>query len=785
MAAPAAQAGKGMVMPRNNRIRWNNRYTMTAPRPAAIWLRAAVISSLGWLAAVLFGSWAGHDYQSPGLVHGVAGAQDVAGAQEADARPAEAAAGELPTVVRIDIPLPIDGLVDKQVQSQIEQALRRLPGGDARPTFVFEFRPKPNTAGEGNDFARALTLARYLSGERLAGVRTVAWLPRSVKGHAVLPVLACEQIIMHKEAELGAAGLDERDAIDALTRRGYTEIAERRKTIPAPVTLGLLDKDLAVYKVRTADGLRFELTESLAALRQEGKVTSEETFFQPGDPHTLSGAQMRELGFATHLADDRRSLATALGVPAEALAREVVPEGGWRPLRVDLNGPVHKKVVNFLLRTIDDHERRGDFNLLFVYIHSGGGDLEQSRRLAERLSSLGPAIHTVAFVDVEARGDAALIATACDELLVTPQAMLGGPGAGNLNSEELLHVRESVAQIARANERDWSLPMALVDPELRVFRCTRVGGGELRYLSPQEIEELPDNELGDKDEWTRDDQPLPTAAGITGQTAHEWGLAQNTVQNLDDAKSLLQIDDLLAAARPNWALAFVEWLADPKIAGLLLFVGIFCLLLEMSSPGISAPGFVSALCFLLFFWAHYLHGTAGWLEILLFVGGVICLAVELFVLPGMGVFGLGGGMMIIVSIVLASQTFVVPTNSYQMRQFPVSLMMVAAGMAGGLAAVFAIRRFLPDTPYLNRMMLQPPAAEEREALSRRESLAIFDHLHGKRGVTSTPLVPAGKAQFGDELVDVRSDGEFLPKGSPVVVADVTGNIVVVRRAPDA
>jgi membrane-bound ClpP family serine protease len=209
------------------------------------------------------------------------------------------------------------------------------------------------------------------------------------------------------------------------------------------------------------------------------------------------------------------------------------------------------------------------------------------------------------------------------------------------------------------------------------------------------------------------------------------------------------------------------------------------MIFEFSTPGIGVPGFIAALCFLLFFWSQYLHGTAGWLEILLFIGGVLCLAREIFVLPGMGIFGIGGGLMIIVSIVLASQTFVVPTNAYQMRQFPVSLMMVASGMAGGLAAVAAIRRFLPDTPYFNRMMLKPPVGEERDALSRRESLAYFEHLHGKRGQTATPLVPAGKALFGDELVDVRSDGEFLPKGTPVIVAEVTGSIVVVRRAPDA
>jgi membrane-bound ClpP family serine protease len=315
---------------------------------------------------------------------------------------------------------------------------------------------------------------------------------------------------------------------------------------------------------------------------------------------------------------------------------------------------------------------------------------------------------------------------------------------------------------------------------VQVFRTTRTVGGEVRYLSSEELETLPDRE-----EWNRDNQPLPTANGITGQTAVEWGLARAVVHGLDDVKSLFQLEGDLPSARPNWALAFIEWLADPKIAGVLLFIGLFALIFEMSTPGFGVPGFIAGLCFLLFFWSQYLHGTAGWLEVLLFVGGVVCLAVELFVLPGMGIFGIGGGLMIITSIVLASQTFVVPTNAYQMRQFPISLLMVASGMAGGLAGVAAIRRFLPDTPYFNRMMLQPPVGDERDALSRRESLVIWDHLLGKRGQAATPLVPAGKAQFGDELVDVRSDGEFLPKGTPLVVADIAGSIVVVKRAPDA
>jgi membrane-bound serine protease (ClpP class) len=789
-----AGAGKGNCMPRDRRQLWNSRNNrLGTSSPGGLWRQIAVVSlSL----SVIFGlsELVLDSLQGTKFFPGSARAQEQPAAAapptdtaplndpaEDDAPAAVAAPAEnSPSVVRFDVPLPISGLVDMQVQSQVEQALRRLPPEGRRPTFVFQFHARADGSGEGSDFARSLTLARYLTGDRLAGVRTVAWLPRSVKGHAVLPVLACEQIVIQKEAQLGAAGIDEKGSIDALARRGYAEIADRRKTIPTAVALGLLDKDLAVFKVKTPDGLRYELADDLAALREAGKVTSEETLLQPGDMHLLSGIQLRDLGFASHLADDLRGLATALDVPVAALQKHLMPDEGWRPVRIDLAGPVHRQAVTFLLRTIDDHVRRGDFNLLVIYIRSGGGSLDESRRLAEKLATIPPNIHTVAVVDYEARSDAVLVATSTDELLVTAGAMLGGAAEGNHRQEDLTHVRSSIADIARINNRDWSLPMALVDPRLEVFRYTRAGGGEVRFLSSEEHASLPDAE-----EWSREGQPLPTSLGITGQTAAEWGLARTIIESLDEVKSHFQLEGELVAARPNWALALVEWLANPWLAWPLLFIGFFALMIEFSSPGIGVPGFVSALCFLLFFWSHFLHGTAGWLEVLLFVGGLACLAIELFVVPGFGVFGIGGGLMIIASIILASQTFVVPTNAYQMRQFPISIMMVGAGMAGGLAAIAAIRRFLPDTPYFNRMMLKPPAADERDEIARREALAEFGHLLGKRGVTTTPLFPAGKAQFGDDLVDVRSEGEFLTKGTPIVVVEAVGSLVIVRRAPDA
>ena len=88
------------------------------------------------------------------------------------------------------------------------------------------------------------------------------------------------------------------------------------------------------------------------------------------------------------------------------------------------------------------------------------------------------------------------------------------------------------------------------------------------------------------------------------------------------------------------------------------------------------------VCFVLFFWANFLHGTAGWLEILLFATGIACLVLELLVLPGFGAFGVGGGFLIVASIILASQTFVIPSNAYEWSQLPGSLFMAVAAGAG-------------------------------------------------------------------------------------------------------
>ena len=88
---------------------------------------------------------------------------------------------------------------------------------------------------------------------------------------------------------------------------------------------------------------------------------------------------------------------------------------------------------------------------------------------------------------------------------------------------------------------------------------------------------------------------------------------------------------------------------------MLLIIGLTGMYMEAMAPGHGVGGLIAAACFLLFFWSHFLGGTAGWLAVVFFALGVGCIAVEIFLLPGTIVSGLVGSGLVLVSLVMAAR----------------------------------------------------------------------------------------------------------------------------------
>ncbi len=335
----------------------------------------------------------------------------------------------------IQVALPITDQTVTHVRRVVGRAIENAKKDNARLTLVLEFRgPKgQKDAVRGSDFSQSFGLANFLSGDDLNGVRTVAYLPGSVEGHAVLPVIACQEIIMAKDATLGAAGIDEK-TITPTMRSAYSEIAGRRWTVPVVIALGMLDPALEVLQVKTDErDQKYVTPEELEKLKRQHATEPPVVVKRAGEQGVFSSDEARRWGFVSFLAADRRDVAKALELPPTAIEDDPSLDGGWKAVRVDLKGPLLAETVDKVQHTIEEQIRQEQVNFICLWIDSPGGSVVDALRLANFLGDLNPSkVRTVAYVPSKAHSDAAIIALACDQVVVHPGTVLGGSGRTSL-----------------------------------------------------------------------------------------------------------------------------------------------------------------------------------------------------------------------------------------------------------------------------------------------------------------------------------------------------------------
>ena len=287
---------------------------------------------------------------------------------------------------------------------------------DDRPVFVLEFdSPEGNAdAGRGTRFGDALNLANFLVSDELGGAETVAYIPRSIKGHAVLAAIACEHILMASTATIGDAGADEK-TLNNTDFAAYEEIARARHIVPVAVALGMLDKTRKVLKVKTEVDVQFvEFVgrEDLAEIEKHHRILSKETIKHAGEPWQITGTEARDWGIVKVNAEDADAVVRQMQLsPGVALGD---PSGGqaYKAKRIDIEGPITAFKIEDIMHRIDDERRKGT-NFFCLLIDSPGGDPTESEKLADFLADLpSDKVRTVAYIPDQARGDAALMAWA-------------------------------------------------------------------------------------------------------------------------------------------------------------------------------------------------------------------------------------------------------------------------------------------------------------------------------------------------------------------------------------
>jgi membrane-bound serine protease (ClpP class) len=212
------------------------------------------------------------------------------------------------------------------------------------------------------------------------------------------------------------------------------------------------------------------------------------------------------------------------------------------------------------------------------------------------------------------------------------------------------------------------------------------------------------------------------------------------------------------------------------LAPLFLLGGIIGTYIEFKSPGFGVPGAIAAVCFLLFFAGHYVAGLTGLEVIAFFVLGLLLVLIELIFIPGIVVLALIGTLLMFGSLLWAMVDYY-PTAP----EWP-SLDVFLLPLANLGVAIFFLAQFFPKLPVLRRLVLTTSEPAGGSLTMDEPGAGRLSVRAGDRGKALSMLRPIGRADFGGESFDARSEGDFIPPGADVVALRIEGGEVVVERA---
>jgi membrane-bound serine protease (ClpP class) len=199
---------------------------------------------------------------------------------------------------------------------------------------------------------------------------------------------------------------------------------------------------------------------------------------------------------------------------------------------------------------------------------------------------------------------------------------------------------------------------------------------------------------------------------------------------------------------------FLAWVADPNIAFILGAIGLACLYIEFTHPGLVAPGVVGAVALVLAMYAFNLLPINS-MGVLLILVGLGLLALEVKV-ASHGVLAAGGLLALVLGALVLVNS---PWPQARIHLFTA----LSVALPVGVIMVVMLRYVI--------------AAKRRKAVTGEAGMV--DSV----GVTKTDLGPFGKVLVHGELWDARAR-QPIAKGTRVRVREVEGLTLVVEPAPE-
>lgn len=387
--------------------------------------------------------------------------------------------------------------------------------------------------------------------------------------------------------------------------------------------------------------------------------------------------------------------------------------------------------------------------IMLINLNTYGGMLEYADSIRTKI--LNSPIKTVVFIDNNAASAGALISIACDKIYMQKGATIGAAsvvdGNGALMPEKYQsYMRGLMRTTAEAKGRNPKIAEAFVDPDIEIDSLTKQG--KVLTLTTKEA--------------------MANGYCINEATSVSDVLTQENAQPYKISIYHSSITDHL-----------IDFLTNPVVSSILILLMIGGIYFEFQSPGIGVALLITIIAAILFFAPLYLEGLASNWEILLFILGVLLLALELLVIPGFGIFGILGIVFIVVGLAMS----MILNNFFDLgmagdQKVDQAFLLVLASVIGSVALSVFFGGNILKTKAFQRLVLKD---EQQANKGDQVKNHLYQNLIGKSGFAKTDLKPSGKIEVEGNLFNAISFDGFIENGTDIIIYKVENSNLIVRR----
>jgi membrane-bound serine protease (ClpP class) len=493
-----------------------------------------------------------------------------------------------------------------------------------------------------------------------------------------------------------------------------------------------------------------------------------------------------------------------LDLPAEATNAYIIP------VREEITPKTYKAIERKINRAIE-----ADADLIILDMDTWGGQVIAALDITRHIKLAAAEVPVICFGRTRCISAGAMIGIACDQIVMSDVGKFGDCAPivmqGTLEGVEREKIesplRTEFQESAERNGYPVALATSMVSFDQEVWLVRHRQTRELRYELRRDIQSKTVGR-GDEDDATTqpttatsvDKRPwqfvkVIVAEGklltMTPKQAREYSFARAILpappsDPYRGLKELYNITTEPTVMEDNWSERLVALLTSPVVVGLLVFLMLLFGYTEMHTPGFGVFGAIAIACLVILLCSQYLIGMANWWEIGLFVLGLVLIVLEIFVIPGFGVAGVAGILCVLIGglamlVPNMPGRLPIPESDWAWSVFQTGLLSVCLAFIGSLVAMGFLSKYLPKMHFTSRLILQPVAPDatnlgEPEATSPAQVVGADD-----TGTTLGPLHPVGTARFGQEILDVVSQGEAIGSGVRVRVIERHGNRIVVEE----